>query len=597
MSVNSFREDEEQKQSIKIDVIARLLKYLLEYKKTIAAVLCVMAVTTAITLVNPLLVEYALDEEVYKGDLKGLLVVGAVALVINIIYLIGVRVRMKLMAVMSNKVLMTIRDQLYRHIQKLGFKFFDSRPTGKILARVIGDVNSLKQVLADGVTTLIPELVTLVAVVIIMLVKNVQLALAAIVTMPFLMAGLWLVQIVSHKRWQAYRRKSSNLNAFTHEDFSGIRVVQSFSAENETTEDFDYLSDEYVTAFGKAVRWSDAFGPTIDIMWVIGSIILYWVAVAVLDIRIDSLGTIVAFSTYMGMFWSPIRNLGNFYNQLISNLSAAERIFEILDTQPEITDSENAGELPDIEGRVEFRNVTFSYEDENFVRVLDNVSFTAQPGETIALVGPTGAGKTTIVNLISRFYDVQQGDILIDGHDLRDISVQSLRRQMGVMTQDNFIFSGTIADNIRYGRLDATDEEVEAAAKAVGAHEFISRMEKGYDTELSEQGTTLSIGQRQLIAFARTMVSRPGILILDEATSSIDTHTELLVQAGIAAILKGRTSFVVAHRLSTIKNADRIFVINHGRIVEQGSHDQLIALGGEYADLFNAQFRSLRSAG
>ncbi len=596
MSVNSFREDEEQKQSIKIDVISRLLGYLLSYKKTIAAVLGVMAVTTAVTLINPLLVEHALDVEVYNKNLRGLLIVGAIALAINIIYLVGVRVRMRLMAVMSNKVLMTIREQLYRHIQKLGFKFFDSRPTGKILARIIGDVNALKQVLSDGVTTLIPEFVTLVAVVVIMLIKNLQLALAAIVTVPFLAAAMWLIQIVSHKKWQTYRRKSSNLNAFTHESFSGIRVVQSFSAEKETTEDFDYLSDEYVTSFGHAVRWADAFGPTIDVMWVIGSIILYWTAVAVLDIRIDSLGTIVAFSTYMGMFWSPIRNLGNFYNQLVSNLSAAERIFEILDTEPEIFDREGVEELPDIEGRVEFRNVTFSYEDENFVRVLDNVSFTAEPGQTIALVGPTGAGKTTIVNLISRFYDVQQGDILIDGHSLRDVSVHSLRQQMGVMTQDNFIFSGTIADNIRYGRLGATDEEVEAAAKAVGAHEFISKMEKGYDTELSEHGTTLSIGQRQLIAFARTMVSMPRILILDEATSSIDTHTELMVQAGIAAILKGRTSFVVAHRLSTIKNADRIFVINHGRIVEQGSHDQLMELKGEYYDLFNAQFKSLRRA-
>ncbi len=597
MSVNSFREDEEQKQSIKLDVIARLLKYLLSYRKTIAAVLLIMAVTTAVTLINPLLVERALDVEVYSKNLRGLLIIGGIALVLNLIYLVGVRVRMQLMAKMSNKVLVVIREQLYCHIQKLGFKFFDSRPTGKILARVIGDVNSLKQVLADGVTTLIPEFVTLVAVVVIMLVKNVQLALAALVTLPVLMAGMWLIQIVSHKRWQNYRRKSSNLNAFTHEDFSGIRVVQSFSAEEETTRDFDYLSDEYVTASAGAVRWSDAFGPLIDVMWVIGSIVLYWVAVMVLDIRIDSLGTIVAFSTYMGMFWSPIRNLGNFYNTLISNLSAAERIFEILDTQPEIVDREGVSELPDVEGRVEFRNVSFSYEDENSVRVLDGVSFTAQPGETIALVGPTGAGKTTIVNLISRFYDVQEGDILIDGHSLRDVSTHSLRRQMGVMTQDNFIFSGTIRDNIRYGRLSATDEEIEAAARATGAHEFICGLEKGYDTHLSQHGTTLSPGQRQLVAFARPMVSMPRILILDEAPSSTDTHTELLVLAGIAAILKGRTSFVIAHRLSTIKNADRIFVINHGRIVEQGSHQQLMELKGEYYELFNAQFKSLRRTG
>ena len=300
-----------------------------------------------------------------------------------------------------------------------------------------------------------------------------------------------------------------------------------------------------------------------------------------------SVGTFIAFGTYIGMFWNPIMNLSNFYNQIITNLAAAERIFEIMDTRAEITDQGTVREMPTIKGRVDFCNVSFSYDNE--VKVLNNVSFTITPGETIALVGPTGAGKTTIVNLISRFYDVQEGIVSIDGCDVRDVTIESLRKQMGIMTQDNFLFTGTIKDNIRYGKLDATDEEIISAAKAVHAHEFICKLEKGYDTVLSERGGGLSIGQKQLLAFARTMVSDPRILILDEATSSIDTGTELLVQEGIEALLKGRTSFVIAHRLSTIQKADRIFVIDNGGIVEEGNARELIAKKGAYYRLHMAQ--------
>lgn len=602
MSVNSFREDEEQKVQLKKDIIIRTLKYMLPFKGKITLVLGIMSVTIAITIINPLLIERALNVFVPMEDksaaMKGLLILAGIAVVLNIIYTIGVRVRMAVMASISNSIIMRIREELYCHIQTLGFKFFDSRPTGKILARITGDVNSLKDMLSSFVTTLIPDFLTLIVVLAVMLIKSPVLSLAALLTLPFLIGGMFLIQIISHKRWQAHRKKSSNLNAFTHEDFSGIRVIQSFSAENETREDFEYLSSEYHKSFVRAVRWGDSFGPLIDLMWVVGGAILYWLAARLVtaDGSGVGIGTIIAFSTYMGMFWSPIRNLSNFYNQLITNMSAAERIFDILDTKPEIVDAEGCVELPEISGDVEFRNVSFSYEDDENTHVLDNVSFSVKAGETIALVGPTGAGKTTIVNLISRFYDVQQGDILIDEHSLRDVSIASLRRQMGVMTQDNFIFSGTVRDNIRYGRLDATDEEIEAAAKATGAHEFITKMEKGYNTELSEQGSGLSVGQRQLIAFARTMVSSPRILILDEATSSIDTHTELVVQAGIATLLKGRTSFVIAHRLSTIKRADRIFVINHGGIQEAGTHAELMEKRGEYYELYQAQFKSLRSA-
>ena len=314
---------------------------------------------------------------------------------------------------------------------------------------------------------------------------------------------------------------------------------------------------------------------------------LYFIGIYILGIENVSIGTFIAFGTYIGMFWNPIMNLSNFYNQIITNLAAAERIFEVLDTKPEIKDKEGVLSMPPIKGQVCFEHVTFSYDGE--VNVLDDVSFTITPGETIALVGPTGAGKTTIVNLISRFYDIQKGIVSIDGYNVKDVTIESLRSQMGIMTQDNFLFSGTIKENIRYGKLDATDEEIIAAAKAVHAHEFITQLENGYDTVLSERGGGLSVGQKQLLAFARTMVSNPGILILDEATSSIDTHTELLVQDGIEALLKGRTSFVIAHRLSTIQKADRIFVVDKGGIVEEGTVQELLAKKGAYYRLHMAQ--------
>lgn len=592
MAVNSFREDEFMENTDKKKIAKRLFSYLLEYKSTIAAVLLCMGVTVAISLVNPLLIEEAIDHYIAEADYNGLVKLGILALVLNLIFIVMVKVRMYAMSVISNKILLQIRQDLYAHIQTLSFSFFDSRPTGKILARIIGDVNSLKDVLVNMVTTLIPEFITVLGVMVIMLVKDWRLAAASLSTIPVMMAGIWMVQTVSHKRWQLFRKKSSNLNAYVHEDIAGMNVVQSFGAEQETKEIFGNLTDEHQKSFLDAVVFADMFGPIIDFCWGIGAMMLYLVGVRFLGFEMISVGLLVAFGSYINMFWNPIMNLSNFYNNLVTNLTAAERIFDILDTDPDITERENVQELPDVKGKVEFSHVNFTYDKGTpaETKVLEDVSFVVQPGETIALVGPTGAGKTTIVNLISRFYDIEEGIISVDGYDLTKISIESLRRQMGVMTQDNFIFHGTVRDNILYGKLDATDEEMTAAAKAVNAHAFIMKMEKGYDTELKEHGAGLSIGQRQLIAFARTMVSMPKILILDEATSSIDTHTEILVQKGIEALLSGRTSFVIAHRLSTIQNADRIFVIDQGGILEQGSPAELMEKKGAYYNLYMAQF-------
>lgn len=595
MAVNSFREDEQMDASDTGKVVLRLFGYLRDYKKDVVIVLIAMAVTVGISLLNPLLIEEAIDHYVADKDMNGLLKLVDFAVTVNLVYVVMVKVRIYVMSLISNNIILKVRNEVYEHIQTLSFSFFDSRPNGKILARIMGDVNSLKDVLAKAVTNIIPNTITIIGVIVIMLMKDWRLALAAMCTLPFMAIAIYLVEKSNHIRWQVVRKKGSNVNAYVHESIAGMRVVQSLNAQDETRAQFEELTDEHRDSFIYACRVADLFFPVIDMSWGIGMMVLYLVGVKIIGAPEVSLGLLVAFGTYTGMFWEPIMNLSTFFNQLITNLSAAERVFDIMDTESDLTDEPDAFELPDIKGEVAFNNVSFTYDEgtESETKVLDNVSFTAKPGETIALVGPTGAGKTTIVNLISRFYDIQKGSITIDGYDLKKVTMNSLRKQMGVMTQDNFIFHGTVRENIAYGKLNATDEEIIRAAKAVDAHDFIMKMEKGYDTELKEQGAGLSIGQRQLIAFARTMISEPKILILDEATSSIDTHTELMVQKGIEALLKGRTSFVIAHRLSTIQNADRIFVIDQGGIREQGSPAELLEKKGAYYKLYMAQFAEM----
>lgn len=589
MSVNSAKQDELQREVPKKVTLMRMYSYLLAYKKTLAYVAVLILITLAATLAGPLMIERAVDVYVANADTKGLLRLGLLALVLFAAYAVSTRTYMIVMADVTNKILLTIRQELYEHIQTLSFHFFDSRPTGKILARVVGDVNSLKEVLSDSVTKLLPDLLTLIGVAAIMLLKNWQLALATLLMVPVLAVFMFLIQFRAHKRWQIHRKKNSNLNAFIHEDFSGIRIVQSFAAEREKEKDFDVCSDAHCSSFIDAVRVSDMFSALVEIMWGLGGFLLYYIGIRIVGADKIGVGTFLAFSSYLGMFWNPIRNLASFYNKIITNISAAERIFDIMDTPSEISDREGARDLPPISGEVKFDHVSFAYSDEPDRFVLEDVSFTAKPGETIALVGPTGAGKTTIVNLISRFYDAVKGEVLVDGHNLQDVTLKSLRSQMGVMTQDTFLFTGTIRENICYGRSDATEEEMIAAAKAVNAHDFIVKLEKGYDTKISERGGQLSIGQRQLLAFARTVLSDPRILILDEATSSIDTHTERTVQEGIAEMIKGRTSFIIAHRLSTIRNADRIFYIGEKQILEQGSHEELMEKEGLYYRLHESQ--------
>ena len=592
MAINTTKQDENLTQMSKWKTILRLFTYLKNYKKEVFGVLLAMTTAVGISLINPLLIEAVIDTYLPSGDTKGLMKVGGVALIINILFILMVKSRMYMMAKVSNKILRDIRQEVYEHIQTLSFTFFDGRPTGKILARIIGDVNSLKWVLSNAVTMLIPSIFTLAGVMVIMLSKDVILGLLCLCAVPIMLVGLLVLNHTTYPMWQNYRKKSSNLNAYVHEDISGMSVVMSFAAEEETEKTFNGLVDEHRNSFIKAVRYSDLFGTITEICWGVSAMMLYWGGTKLLGIGTVSIGTLAAFGTYVGMFWEPVTNIAQFYNQVITNISAAERVFEVLDTPAEIKDAPNAVALPEIQGGVAFEHVSFTYDEgtPEETKVLEDVSFEVKSGERIALVGATGAGKTTIVNLLSRFYDIQKGTIRVDGYDIKEVTVESLRHQMGIMTQENFVFHGTVADNIRYGKLDATMEEIVTAAKAVNAHDFIMSMEKGYDTELQERGAGLSIGQRQLIAFARTMISMPKILILDEATSSIDTKTEIAVQKGIEGLLKGRTSFVIAHRLSTIQNADRIFVIQDGGIAEAGSPKALMEKKGLYYQLYMAQF-------
>ncbi len=591
MPINNFREDEKLDESLNLDIIKRLLSYLKPHMGAVVKTLLLMAVVITVELLNPYFLKTGIDKYIKAGDAKSLMILGGVMILLNAVSMICSRFRIMTMGKVSNKILLTIRQQLYTHIQKLSFSFFDNRPIGKILARIIGDVNSLNDLFTNCVTSLVPELVKITSVAVIMMLMNYRLGLVALATLPFMVTAMFFVMTISRKRWQDFRKKTSNMNAFTHEDFSGIRVVQSFAAEKETSETFLQLVKEQMASFVKAVRMNDFFWPIVEMSWGVGAILVFWCGASMTSTNSITPGLLVAFTSYVSMFWQPIMNISNFYNQLVTNMSGAERIFEILDIDPDIKDRLEAKAMPAIKGEVSFRNVTFGYDQDQ--PVLKDVSFDVSAGQTIALVGSTGAGKTTVVNLISRFYEVSDGAVLIDGYNLNHVMLETLRGQIGLMPQDTFLFSTTIKENIRYGKLDATDEEIITAAKAVSAHDFIMKFEKGYDTDVNERGTRLSAGQRQLIAFARTLLADPRILILDEATASIDTHTEKLVQQGIGKLLKGRTSFVIAHRLSTIRNADRIMVIEEGGIVESGSHEELIRRQGQYYNLYISQFKFL----
>ena len=589
--LNNIEKDEEIVRRSKKEIIIRLMAYLKPYKAKSMIVILLMILVMLCNVVNPYLLQQAIDVNVVNKDINGILLIGGLLLIINIFAWIASKIRWTMISKITNNILVNIRHELYEHIQKLSFDFFDNRPVGKILARVVGDVNALKNLFNQSIQTLIPELLSLICVAIAMFILNIKLAMACIILLPFLTIAMFYIEIHSRKRWEVFRNKRSNLNGFTHEDFSGIKVVQAFANEKNTEKNFRKMVNGQKEAFLNAVRLNDCFWPLVELSWGIGTLIVFAVGYRLILSGEIQVGKLIAFSMYTGMFWRPIMNLSSFYNTLITNFAAADRIFDILDQEPDIENIGKAPKMNRIEGKVEFRNIDFSYNVGG--KVLNNINFKVNPGDKIALVGATGSGKTTIISLLSRFYDPTDGEILVDGKNIKYVDLYSYRSQMGIMLQDTFLFSSTIMENIRYGRLDATDEEVINAAKAVNAHEFIMKLENGYDTEVNERGSRLSLGQRQLVSFARALLANPRILILDEATSNIDTQTEMLVQKGIEKLIKGRTSFVIAHRLSTIRDCDKILVISDGEIIEAGTHDELLRNKGMYYDLYSAQYEFL----
>lgn len=491
------------------------------------------------------------------------------------------------MTVVGQDIIFDIRTDLFKHLQELPFEYYDNRPHGKILIRVVNYVNSVSDMLSNGIINVILECLNMLFIMIFMFFVNVKLSLVVLSGLPIFAVIMMMIKKRQRKAWQDVSNKSSNLNAYLQENITGARVTQIFTREEENAQIFDRLSEKYRKSWINAVKYSNLVWPATDNVSTLVRAAIFVVGLLVLTPAAVSLGTIVAMTSYASSFWQPIMNLSNIFNNFINNIAYLERIFETLDEPATIADKPNAQDIGDITGEVKFDDVTFSYEQGK--TVLEHISFDVKPGESVALVGPTGAGKSTVVSLLSRFYDLDSGKITIDGKDISQATLHSLRSQMGIMLQDSFIFSGTIYDNIRYGRLDATEEEIREAAKIVCADEFISEMKDGYMTEVNERGSKLSGGQKQLISFARTLLSDPKILVLDEATSSIDARTEKLLQQGLQRLLVGRTSFIIAHRLSTIKNCDKIMYIDNKGIAECGTHDQLIAKKGEYYKLYTAQ--------
>ncbi|WP_314208832.1 ABC transporter ATP-binding protein [Vagococcus salmoninarum] len=591
MARNTFDQDEELMQEFNWDYYQRLGSYILPYKKPLLKTLLVIIIANLAGMLGPYFTKIAIDEAIPKQDIKLLLLLGAVFLVSLIVIGLSMRYRIKAITEIGQDVLKDMRSAIFVHLQRLPFSYFDNRPHGKILIRVVNYINTLSDLLSNGLINLISDIFSVVITLIVMLLIDVKLTLYSLALLPVLFILVMAIKKAQRKAYQELSNKQSNMNAYIHESISGIKVTQSFAREKESYETFTEISNDYRKSYMKAVKVQFLLWPGVQNISVITTSLIYFVGVRSLGVNVTT-GTLIAFIGYINNFWNPVINIGNFYNSLITATAYLERIFETMDVEPDIQDKAGAIEMPKIQGQVDFDEVVFRYEAGR--NILDGISFSVEKGESIALVGPTGAGKTTVINLLSRFYDVNEGSVKVDGIDVRDVTLQSLRSQMGVMLQDTFVFSGTIIENIRYGKLDATEAEIIEAAKIVRAHDFISELKDGYNTVVEERGSTLSAGQRQLISFARALLADPKILILDEATSSIDTRTEELLQVGLQELLKGRTSFIIAHRLSTIKNSDKIFYIDQGQVIEAGSHEELIIAGGLYHHLYQSQYDLLK---
>lgn len=588
---NTFREDEALETPFDIRHLLRASGYIKKYLWKMLLSLFLSACGGIAALFAPMVTQKALDEAIPAKDVRQLLVLVATLILTYMVSVVFTTVRSHIMIRVSQNIIYDIRKDLFAHLQKLPFQYYDDRPQGKILIRVVNYVNSVSDMLSNGLINVVLEIMNLIFIVIFMFCVDVRLSLVVLAGVPVLSTFLLWIKNRQRKAWQQVSNKNSNLNAYLQENIVGAKITQIFAREEENEEIFADLCSRCRSAWMRAVTYSNLVWPGIDniSVWVRAAVFIF--GLIILGQGNTSLGVIVAISSYASRFWQPIMNLGNIFNNFINNIAYLERIFETMDEPVTVDDATDAVPMPPIRGEVVFEHVTFGYEADK--SVLRDVSFTVKPGESVALVGPTGAGKSTIVNLLSRFYNVDGGRILIDGHDIAKVTIASLRSRMGIMLQDSFLFSGTIEDNIRYGRLDASAEEVAEAAKMVCADEFIRKFPDGYQTEVKERGSLLSQGQMQLVSFARTLLSDPSILILDEATSSIDMHTERALQQGLNAMMQGRTSFIIAHRLSTIKSCDRIMYVDEGGILESGTHQELIEKRGYYYRLYTAQMEDI----
>ncbi|EHP6529348.1 ABC transporter ATP-binding protein [Listeria monocytogenes] len=592
MARNKFDIDEELETAFSAAHLKRILVYVKPYQKSIYITLFVILLANVATMIGPYLTKIVIDDTIPNKNMIQLFWIAIIFIVSVIVTGLCMRYRIRSITLIGQDILKDMRTAIFGHLQKLPFSYFDSRPHGKILIRVVNYINMLSDLLSNGLINLISDILSVIVTLGFMLMIDPVLTLYSLALIPVLFVIVMVIKTAQRKAYQVLSNKQSNMNAYIHESIAGIKVTQSFSREEENFEIFTEVSNEYRRSWMKAVKIQFLLWPGVQNIAVMTTCLIYFVGIKGYGVDVST-GTLIAFIGYVGNFWNPVINIGNFYNSLITATTYLERIFETMDVEPDIKDVPNAKKMPPIVGNVDFKDVYFRYEEG--VNILKGINFHVDAGESIALVGPTGAGKTTIINLLSRFYNINSGEILVDGENVEEVTLRSLRSQMGVMLQDTFIFSGTIIENIRYGKLDATEEEIIAASKVVRAHDFISGLKDGYYTEVKERGSTLSAGQRQLISFARALLADPKILILDEATSSIDTQTEILLQEGLERLLEGRTSFIIAHRLSTIKNSSRIFYIDNGRIQEAGSHEELMAQHGYYYNLYQSQFDMLQA--
>lgn len=594
MARNKYDVDEVLEDHFDVGQLKRLAGYITPYKKQMGFVVFMMLSSSALSMLIPQFLMKVMDESIPAKDMRSIWFYSFLTFLIALYASVSLRFKIKVTNQIGQNIIHKLRYDIFEHLQELPFSYYDDRPHGKIQVRVVNYVNSLSDLLSNGIINTITDLCNLIFILIFMLLINVRLTLICLCGLPVLIAVVVLIKKKQRRAWQIQSNKQSNLNAYIAESINGIRVTQSFTREEKNTDIFNHLSSGYRQSWMRAVKFNFLMGPSVDIISAITTSFVYVLGIQWMlggDGGI-TVGVLVAFTAYISRFWNPINTLASFYNSLLTAISYLERIFETIDEEVLVKDAPGAVKMPPIVGKVEFQDVVFSYEEGH--PILNHINFTAAPGDSFAIVGPTGAGKTTIVNLISRFYNVDSGSVRIDDTDISTVTIHSLRSQMGVMMQDSFIFSGTIMDNIRYGNMEASDEDVIRAAKTVCAHDFIMEMENGYQTQVNERGSRLSAGQRQLISFARALLADPKILILDEATSSIDTETELVLQKGLNELLKGRTSFIIAHRLSTIKNASCIMYVDKGGILERGTHEELLALKGEYYKLYMSQFDFLK---